>query len=180
MNLAARDTDSSFTEAQGTRRKPPAAHRTVRRPAQRRPSSGCAYGALCKVCSSGLVPDMRRAHMHGESFDDHYLRNVFAHHVHNIMTEGEPFSERKKSLDDTSSRILRGDGEAAISLVSAEVVSTLLPATGSEHEVTGPASQVSQTEQPGTCDVDINDSKRGVKRSREIEPMDHSGRKKVV
>ena len=130
---------------------------------------------------SGLVPDMRRAHMHGESFDDHYLRNVFAHHVHNIMTEGEPFSGRKYSLDDTSSRILRGDGEAAISLVSAEVVSTLLPATESEHEVTGHSpSQVSQTEQPGACDVDINDSKRGVKRSREIEPMDHSGRKKVV
>ena len=84
------------------------------------------------------------------------------------MTEGEPFSGSKSSQDDNSSQILRGDGETR-SLDPAEVASsTILPArsTAPEHGV---------TEQPETCDLDRNDLKRGVKRAREIEPMDHSG-----
>ena len=90
------------------------------------------------------------------------------------MTEGEPFSGRKIPPDDNSSRILRDDGENR-PLDSAEVVSTIiLPAGGSEREVRG--HDVPPTEQPDTCDVDTNDSRRGVKRSREMEPMDHSGR----
>jgi hypothetical protein len=84
------------------------------------------------------------------------------------MTEIEPFSERTSPPDDNSSQILKGDGEN-ISLESAAVVSsTILPA----HEVTD--LQLAE-KPPGTCDLNTDDSKRGTKRSREIEPMDHSG-----
>ena len=82
------------------------------------------------------------------------------------------FSGRNSSLDDRSCHILRENGEGS-AVVPAEVVSSMvLPAaTGSEHEVVG---NISPTEQPETSDFDTA-SKKGLKRTREIEPMDHSG-----
>ena len=106
--------------------------------------------------------------------------SAFAHHVHvHIMTEVEALSERQTPPDDNSGHVLRGDGENRPLDPAAVVSSTILPATGSEHarEVTDPSddSQLPTEKLPGRCDLDTDDSKRGVKRSREIEPMDHSG-----
>ena len=102
------------------------------------------------------------------------------------MTEVEPLSERQTPPDDNSGQVLRGDGENRPLDPAAVVSSAILPATGSEHtrEVTDPSidsfdpsddSQQPTEKPPGRCDLDTDDSKRGVKRSREIEPMDHSG-----
>lgn len=90
------------------------------------------------------------------------------------MTEGEPFSGSKSSPDDSSSQILRGDGETRSLDPAVIASSTILPArsTAPEHMVI--IGGVSPTEQPEACNLG-NDSKRGVKRAREIEPMDHSG-----
>ena len=86
-----------------------------------------------------------------------------------LMAEGEPldlFSGRKSSSDDKLCHSPRGNGESK-SLDPAEVTSSSIPtATGSELEVTG------ATEKSEAYDLD---TKRGLKRSREIEPMDHSG-----
>lgn len=103
--------------------------------------------------------------------------SAFAHHVHIIMTEVEPFSERQTPPDDNSGQILREDGENRPLGSAAVVSSTILPATGSEREVADPSdvSQQPAEKPPGRCDLNTDDSKRGVKRSREIELMDHSG-----
>ena len=90
------------------------------------------------------------------------------------MTEGgalDLFSGRRSPSDDKSCHNLGENGETGVLDHAETVTSTTLPATGSEPKVAGDTSPAEQSE---TCDLNTV-SKRGLKRTREIEPMDHSG-----
>ena len=138
------------------------------------------------VCWHCILAILYKRRAHVLTTITYATTSAFAHHVHvHIMTEVEPFSERQTPPDDNSGQGLRGDGENRPLDPAAVVSSTILPATGSERaEVTDPSidindpsdvSQLPTEKPPGRCDLDTDDSKKGVKRSREIEPMDHSG-----